>query len=114
MVHGAEPCCLRKYAIRPHGSSPIEKPNRRPHSKTLSTHLTRHAKLAAARSAVHQHILRNYHNRRLAPRSFIEGDLILRLNQEQPKKLESPWEGPYVATEVIPGGAYRLKNVESG
>ena len=70
--------------------------------------------IAAARSAVYQQSLRNYHSRRLRPRSFVEGDLVLRLKQKRPNKLESPWEGPYVITEVIPGGAYRLKHVESG
>ena len=63
---------------------------------------------------MYQQSLRNYHSRRLRPRSFIEGDLVLRLKQKRPNKLESPWEGPYVVTEVIPGGAYRLKHVESG
>ena len=69
--------------------------------------------IAVARSAVYQQILFNYHSRRLRPRSFVKGDLVLQLKQEWPKKLESPWEGPYIVTEVIPGGAYRLKNVES-
>ncbi|KAK1670786.1 hypothetical protein QYE76_058945 [Lolium multiflorum] len=30
------------------------------------------------------------------------------------EKLESPWIGPYIITEVIPGGAYRLKDKKSG
>src|SRR3954465_7613543 len=70
--------------------------------------------IAAARSAVYQQSLLNYHSHRLRPRSFVEGDLVLQLKQERPKKLESPWEGPYVVTEVILGGAYHLKHVESG
>lgn len=70
--------------------------------------------IVVARSAVYQQSLRNYHSHRLRPRSFVEGDLVLRLKQERSKKLESPWERPYVFTEVIPGGAYRLKHVESG
>ena len=69
--------------------------------------------VAAARSAMYQQSLRNYHSRRLRPRSFVEGDLVLRLKQERLKMLESPWEGPYIITEVIPGGAYRLKHVDS-
>ena len=70
--------------------------------------------IAAARSAVYQQSLRNYHSRWLCPRSFVEGDLVLRLKQKRPNKFDSLWEGPYVITEVIPGGAYRLKHVESG
>src|SRR3954464_3328649 len=70
--------------------------------------------IAAARSAVYQQSLRNYHSRRLRPRSFVEGDLVLRLKQERTKNLESPWEGPYIVTEFILGGAYRLKHREPG
>ena len=66
--------------------------------------------IAAARSAVYQQDLRNYHSRRVRTRSFVVGDLVLRLKQKKSKKLESPWEGPYIVDEVIPGGAYRLKN----
>ena len=70
--------------------------------------------VALARSMVYQQSLRNYHGHRLRPRSFSIGDLVLRLKQEGHRKLESPWEGPYVVTEVIPGGAYRLKDLETG
>ena len=70
--------------------------------------------VAAARAAVYQHDLRNYHSRRVRTRSFSVGDLVLRLKQKKPRKLESPWEGPYIVEEVIPGGAYRLKNPKTG
>jgi hypothetical protein len=33
--------------------------------------------IAAARSTVYQQSLHNYHSRRLRPRSFVEGDLVL-------------------------------------
>ena len=39
---------------------------------------------------------------------------MLRLKQKGHHKLESPWEGPYIITEVIPGGAYRLKDMKTG
>jgi hypothetical protein len=70
--------------------------------------------IALARSAVYQQSLRNYHSRRVRRRSFSEGDLVLRLKQKGHHKLESPWEGPYIITEVIPGGAYRLKDQKTG
>ena len=54
-----------------------------------------------ARTAVYQHDLRNYHNRRLRTRSFEVGDLVLRLKQKKVHKLASPWEGPFIITEVI-------------
>ena len=70
--------------------------------------------VALARSAAYQQNLRNYHGRRLRLRSFEVGDLVLRLKQESHIKLESPWEGPYIVTEAIPGGAYRLNDKKSG
>jgi hypothetical protein len=42
------------------------------------------------------------------------GDLVLRLKQDGQGKLESPWVGPYIVTEVIPGGAYRLQDKKTG
>jgi transposase InsO family protein len=66
-----------------------------------------------ARSAVYQQSLRNYHNRRVRGRSFEPGNLVLRLKQTSTSKLEPPWEGPYLH-EVIPGGAYRLRNPKTG
>ena len=70
--------------------------------------------IAAARAAVYQQDLRNFHTRRVRTRSFAVGDLVLRLKQKKPRKLESPWKGPYIVEEVIPGGAYRLKNPKTG
>jgi hypothetical protein len=35
---------------------------------------------------------------------------MLRLKQDGHGKLESPWLGPYIVTEVIPGGAYQLQD----
>ena len=37
--------------------------------------------LALSRSAIYQQGLRHYHNRKVKPRSFQEGDLVLRLIQ---------------------------------
>ena len=39
--------------------------------------------MAAARSAIYQQDLRRYHSRRVRTRTFIEGDLVLRLIQDQ-------------------------------
>jgi transposase InsO family protein len=70
--------------------------------------------VALARSAVYQQSLRNYHNRRVRGRSFKPGNLVLRLKQTSTSKLEPPWEGPYLVHEVIPGGAYHLRNPKTG
>jgi hypothetical protein len=63
-----------------------------------------------ARATQYQQSLRNYHSTRVRPRSFVVGDLVLRLKEDGHGKLESPWLGPYIVTEVIPGGAYRLQD----
>jgi hypothetical protein len=38
------------------------------------------------------------------------GDLVLKRkkNWEKPKKLQEPWEGPYIAKETSMPGAFRL------
>jgi hypothetical protein len=70
--------------------------------------------VALARSTQYQQSLRNYHSTQVCPRSFIVGDLVLRLKQDGHGKLESPWLGPYIVTEVIPRGAYRLQDKKTG
>jgi hypothetical protein len=70
--------------------------------------------IALAYSAVYQQSLRNYHSRRVRSRSFSKGDLVLRIKQKSHHKLNSPWEGPYIIHEVIPGSAYRLKDMTMG
>jgi hypothetical protein len=42
------------------------------------------------------------------------GDLVLRLKHDNHGKLELPWLGPYIITEVIPRGAYRLQDKKTG
>jgi hypothetical protein len=70
--------------------------------------------VALACVAVYQQSLHNYHSRRVRGRSFEPGDLVLCLKQTSMKKLEPPWEGPYLIKEVIPSGTYRLCDIKSG
>jgi hypothetical protein len=67
-----------------------------------------------SRVTKYQQDLKNYHSRRLRPRSFQVGDLVLRLTQDSHEKFESPWVGPYIVTEVIAGGAYRINDKKTG
>jgi hypothetical protein len=69
---------------------------------------------ALERAMQYQQSLRNYHSSRVRPRSFMVGDLVLQLKQDGHIKLESPWVGPYILTEVIPGRAYRLQDKKTG
>jgi hypothetical protein len=55
-----------------------------------------------------------HHSSRVHPWSFVVGDLVLRLRQDSHGKLESPWVGTYIITEVILGGAYRLQDKKTG
>ena len=59
--------------------------------------------LAAARSAIYQQDLRRYHSRQVKTKTFQEGDLVLRLIQDQTDmhKLSSHWEGPFVVRKKI-------------
>jgi hypothetical protein len=69
---------------------------------------------ALERATQYQQSLWNYHSSRVGLQSFVVGDLVLRLKQDGHSKLESPWVGPYIVTEVIPGGAYRLQDKKTG
>ena len=66
--------------------------------------------LALSRSSIHQQSLRRYHNRKVKPRSFQEGDLVLRLVQQTAgqHKLSAPWEGPFVISRALGNDSYYL------
>ena len=68
---------------------------------------------ALARSVIYQQDLRRYHNHRVKTRTFQEGDLVLRLIQDQTDmhKLSPPWEGPFVVSKNLHNGSYYLTDV---
>src|SRR3954454_5281027 len=70
--------------------------------------------LAASRSAIYQQNLRRYHSRKVKPRTFREGDLVLRLVQrkEGMHKLTPPWEGPFIVSKALQNDAYYLVNAK--
>jgi hypothetical protein len=63
-------------------------------------------------SARYQQALRRYKARKIWRRDFNEGDLVLRLRQENRvrHKLSPPWEGPYIVVKVLKPGTYKLAN----
>jgi len=65
---------------------------------------------ATVRSALYQQALRRYHQRSVRSRAFNVGDLVLRRVQttENRNKLSPQWECPYVVSQVLRPGAYRL------
>ena len=66
-----------------------------------------------ARSAVYQQDLWRYHSCWVKTRTFQEGDLVLRLIQDQTDmhKLSPPWEGPFVVSNNLNNGSYYLIDV---
>ena len=66
-----------------------------------------------ARSAIYQQDMRRYHSRRVKTRTIQEGDLVLRLIQDQTDmhKLSPPWEGPFVVINNLNNGSYYLIDV---
>jgi hypothetical protein len=71
------------------------------------------ARIAALmHSTRYQQVLRRYQARKIRRRDFDEGDLVLRLRQDNRgrHKLSPPWEGSYVVVKVLKPGTYKLAN----
>jgi hypothetical protein len=68
--------------------------------------------VALLHSAWYQHSLRRYHARRIRPRGFQVGDLVLRLRQDARgrHKLTPPWEGSFIIAKILKPGTYKLAN----
>jgi hypothetical protein len=68
--------------------------------------------VALMHSARYQQALRRYQARKVRRQDFSEGDLVLRLCQDNQgrHKLSPPWEGPYVVVKVLKPGTYKLAN----
>ena len=68
--------------------------------------------MALLHSACYQQSLRRYQAQRVRRRDLNEGDLVLRLRQDNRgrHKLSPPWEGPYIIAEVLKPGTYKLAN----
>jgi hypothetical protein len=68
--------------------------------------------VALLHSARYQQSLRRYHARRIRPRGFQVGDLVLRLRQDTQgrHKLTPPWEGSFIITKVLKPRTYKLAN----
>jgi hypothetical protein len=68
--------------------------------------------VALLHSVRYQQSLRRYHARRVRPRGFQVGDLVLRLRQDAQgrHKLTPPWEGPFIITKILKPETYKLAN----
>jgi hypothetical protein len=63
-------------------------------------------------SARYQQELRRYQAQKIRHRDFNEGDLVLRLRQDNraSHKLSPPWVGPYIIVEMLKPDTYKLAN----
>ena len=111
MVYGAEavlPSDIRHDS--PRVTAYVEADNEQARQYSLDA-LEEERDLAAARSMIYQQDLRRYHSRRVRSCTFQEGDLVLRLIQEQAgmHKLSPPWEGPFVINKNLNSGSVGTK-----
>jgi hypothetical protein len=112
LVHGAEavlPMDLEYGSPRVRGYD--EDANQRAREDSLDQ-LDEACLVALMHSARYQQSLRRYQARKIRWRDFSEGDLVLRLRQDNRgrHKLSPPWEGPYVVVKVLKPGTYKLAN----
>jgi hypothetical protein len=68
--------------------------------------------IALLHLARYQQSLRCYHARRVRPRGFQVGYLVLRLRQDARgrHKLTPPWEGSFIIAKILKPGTYKLAN----
>jgi hypothetical protein len=112
LVYGAEailPTDLEYGSVRVRGYD--EDANRRAREDLLDQ-LDEARTVALMHSARYQQALRRYQARKVRRRDFSEGDLVLRLRQDNRgrHKLSPPWEGSYVVMKVLKPGTYKLAN----
>jgi transposase InsO family protein len=112
LVYGAEailPTDLEYGSPRVRGYD--EGANQRAHEDSLDQ-LDEARTMALMHSARYQQALRCYQALKVRRRDFNEGDLVLRLRQDNRgrHKLSPPWEGPYVVVKVLKPDTYKLAN----
>ena len=113
LVYGAEavlPSDIRHHS--PRVANYVEADNEQARQEALDL-LDEKRDMALAQSVVYQQDMRRYHSRRVKTRTFQEGDLVLRLIQDQTDmhKLSPPWEGPFVVSKNLNNGSYYLIDV---
>ena len=113
VVYGAEavlPSDIRHDSSRV--AAYVEADNEQAHQDALDL-LDEVRDLAAAHVVIYQPDLRHYHNHQVKSRTFQEGDLVLRLIQDQTDahKLSPPWEGPFVVNKNLNNGSYYLIDI---
>ncbi|XP_072069454.1 uncharacterized protein [Arachis hypogaea] len=73
--------------------------------------------IAAIKQRAQKRIMERKYNRKVIPRIFNKGDLVLRRTEEARRppahgKLAANWEGPFRVTQVLGKGAYQLQTLQ--
>ncbi|XP_072054338.1 uncharacterized protein [Arachis hypogaea] len=73
--------------------------------------------IAVIRQRAQKQLEERKHNKRVVPRTFSEGDLVLRRTEEARRppshgKLAANWEGPFRVSKVVGMGAYQLQTLQ--
>ncbi|XP_072076525.1 uncharacterized protein [Arachis hypogaea] len=73
--------------------------------------------IATVKQRAKKEIAERKHNARVVPRTFTEGDLVLRRTDEARRppshgKLAANWEGPFRVVKVLGMGAYQLQALQ--
>ena len=89
----------------PRGAAYVETDNERARQEALDL-LDEERDITTTRLAIYQQDLCCYHSRWVKTRTFQEGDLVLRLIQDQTNmhKLSPPREGPFVVSKNLNNG----------
>ncbi|XP_057755334.1 uncharacterized protein LOC130974472 [Arachis stenosperma] len=74
-------------------------------------------KIAAIKQRAQKQLAEKKHNKKVVPRTFSEGDLVLRRTEEARRphshgKLATNWEGPFRISKVLGMGAYQLQTLQ--
>ena len=113
MVYGAEavlPSDIRHGS--PRVAAYVEADNEKARQEALDL-LDEERDIAASHLVIYQQDLHHYHSRWDRTRTFQEGELVLRLIQDQTDmhKLSPPWEGPFVVSKNLHNGSYYFIDV---
>ena len=72
---------------------------------------------AYGNSAIYKERTKKWHDKRIVPKTYEEGDLVLLFNSRLrlfPGKLRSRWSGPFKVHKIYPHGAVELVDKDEG
>jgi len=112
MVYGSEAVLPTDLEYRSPRVQPYDEDSCKTLQEDALDQLDEARDVALLHSAKYEQALRRYHARRIKGRAFQVSDLVPRLRQSNKgrHKFTPPWEGPFVITEILRPGTYKLAN----